>query len=497
MIKLGLLLIIIFFLVRLNAQTVTVGAGGDFETLEAAAGNLEPGDTVIVLNQIFIGGSQNIDHLNGTANQAIVIMAESEHQSIFKGGSVAIHFRNCNYVEINGFIFEEQTANGVNIDDGANYNSPSTNITVRNCIFRNLIQAGNHDFLKMSGVNDFLVENCNFTSGTGGSGIDMVGCHNGVIQDCEFDDAGSSGIQCKGGAQHIIIQRNILRNMSNRAINLGGSTGMAYFRPPLANPIVDAFEAADINVFSNIFIGSMSPIAYVGCTRVKVINNTFYTPEKWVVRILQETTEEGFLPCSNNEFSNNIVYLENDITEVNIGGKTSPETFTFTNNLWFNESSNSWKPNLPVSDPNQMIGNPKFTNISSEDFTLQPNSLAIASGYSFQNPENDFSKKQFANPPSIGAYEGKSSTVGFGSFELPENKTRIYPNPSDGKFSIELGKGDELRNYMVSDINGRVILSENNIQDSQLEFKINAPSGIYILKIESKNRKEIFQLIKG
>ena len=57
----------------------------------------------------------------------------------------------------------------------------------------------------------------------------------------------------------------------------------------------------------------------MGCVRVKVINNTFYKPENWVFRILQETTEPAFLACADNEFKNNIVYQETDLTEVNIG----------------------------------------------------------------------------------------------------------------------------------------------------------------------------------
>lgn len=491
-----LLFTILFFAIQLNAEKITVGTLGDYETLATAANNLEPGDTIVVFSQTFKDGSRFLDNINGNTGNPIVIMAETKHQSIFQGGSQAIHLRNCNYIEINGFIFEMQSTNGVNIDDGADYNSPSTNITVRNCIFRNLTQAGNHDFLKMSGVDNFLVENCLFVSGAGGSGIDLVGCHNGVIQDCEFTNAGSSGIQSKGGSQYISIQRNIFRNMTNRAINLGGSTGKEYFRPPLADPIVDAFEAADINVFSNIFIGSMAPVAYVGCIRAGVINNTFYKPDKWVIRILQETADEGFLPCSKNEFSNNIIYLATDLTEVNIGSNTSPESFTFNNNLWFNESSNSWNPNIPVTDPNQVIGNPLFSDTSKEDFTLMPNSPAIGSGLHFVNPNSDFENKTYANPPSIGAYEKNQGPVGFGSYETPKNKSRIFPNPSDGTFYVDLRNGNEACDYMVSDINGKVILAKYNIRERNLSIKIEEPAGMYIMKIESKTGLEIFQLVK-
>ncbi len=497
MIKLVSLFIFLVFAIPLQAKKITVGTGGNFETLEAVVSILKPGDTVVVLSQTFFESEQFIRNLNGSDELPIVFMAENEHKSIFNGGAQSIHLSNCNFLEINGFVFEEQTANGVNIDDGGDYNSPSTNIIVRNCVFRNMAEAGNHDFLKMSGVDYFLVENCRFSAGTEGSGIDLVGCHNGVIQDCEFDNAGSSGIQCKGGTQYITFQRNIIRNISNRGINLGGSTGKTYFRPPLTEPILNAFEAADLKVFSNIFIGCLAPVAYVGCVRVKVINNTFVNPGKWVIRILQETTDEGFVKCSDNEFSNNIVYLKNDLTEVNIGGNTSPETFTFTNNLWFNEASTAWRPNLPLTDPNQLIANPLFKDLANEDFKLLPNSPAIGLGNSNLNPEFDFEKNKYSNPPSVGAFEGKYGTVGTYHFESPNNKSLLYPNPSDGTFWVDFGDEEMVREYTICDMQGKVILSESIIKQSKLKISFHSPAGIYILKVKSKIRKEVFQLIKG
>jgi hypothetical protein len=360
---------------QLSGQVITIGSTGDYPTLSAAESFISAGDTLLLQAQIFSNGTQFLTGINGTPSQPIVIKAEIEHQSIFRGGSESIHLVDCNHIVIEDLVIELQTANGMNIDDGGDYSTPATHITVRNCIFQNMAGNGNNDFLKMSGVDSFLIEQCTFTNGGGGgSGVDFVGCHWGVVQDCAFDDPGVTGIQCKGGTQFIRIQRNTFTNVSQRALNLGGSTGLQFFRPPLPNPIVDAFEAADLEVFANVFKGNRAPIAYVGCVRVKVYNNTFYDPDNWVMRILQETTVTGFLPCSNNEFRNNIVYLENDLTEVNIGPNTAPATFRFSNNLWFNESSNSWSPNLPVVDSNQIIADPLFMDILNDDYRIPPNS---------------------------------------------------------------------------------------------------------------------------
>jgi hypothetical protein len=75
-------------------------------------------------------------------------------------------------------------------------------------------------------------------------------------------------------------------------VNIGGSTGIPYFRPPLDQwPAgVPKSEARNIVVEGNTFIGSLSPICFVGVDGATVRFNTIYKPGKWAFRILQETT---------------------------------------------------------------------------------------------------------------------------------------------------------------------------------------------------------------
>lgn len=388
----------------LYAQPITVGDTGDYLTLSATQSILQPGDTVFLLGQVFDDGSQSLVNISGTASAPIVIMAKPGEMPIFRGGSQAIHLVNCRHIELNGLIIEQQTSNGINIDDGGNYETPAVHITVRNCTFRDMQASGNNDFLKMSGVDSFLVENCSFNNGSGGgSGIDMVGCHWGIIQGCEIDNAGQSGIQSKGGARFITIRRNIISNTSQRGINLGGNTSLQFFRPPLPDPIENAFEASDIDVYSNIFMDNRAPVAYASARDVTVRNNTIYSPNNWVIRILQDNNTPGFSPCQENEFSNNIIYIEEDLTEVNIGPNTAPETFIISHNLWYNASSNNWAPQLPAVDMAQLIADPNFNNAANNDFSLLPSSPAISSGNAFGEPVTDFSGMPYANPPSRGA----------------------------------------------------------------------------------------------
>lgn len=478
----------------LLGQTIYIGTGGDFMNLSAAQSSISPGDTIVIKNQIFNDGAQFLYNVNGSASNPVVIIAETQHNPIFQGGSEAIHLVNCNYLEINGLVFEQQTSNGINIDDGGDYSTPSTNITIRNCIFRDIVGTGNIDFLKMAGVDDFIIENCSFTNGSEGSGIDFVGCHNGIVQDNSIDDAGISGIQVKGGSQFITIRRNLIKNISQRGMNLGGSTGAPYFRPPLPQNITDAFEAADIDVYSNVFINNKAPIAYVGSVRVRVINNTLFKPWNWVFRILQETTTEGFLPCSNNEFKNNIIYLENDLTEVNIGSNTESSTFEISNNLWFNESSSGWSPTLPVQETNQIISDPLFLDATNNNFSLESNSPAIGAGLNLTSPTLDFNNVSFNEPRSIGAIEGNPSTVYVDQID-DEEKIHIYPNPFTDEIFIKSDINSTFDRIIIQDSKGKTIYEES-ITSPLSKVKIDEAAGIYFVELSSQNKSKKFKLIK-
>jgi hypothetical protein len=400
-----------------SAIAYTVGMNGDFPTISQAGPYLLPGDTALVLDGTYTDGTQFLYDLAGTEELPILILSETPLGAVFQGGTESLHLVRCSWVIIDGFLVEQQTGNGMNIDDGGIYDIPAHHITVRNCEFRDISAGGNNDLLKLSGLDYFAIENCQFKNGAAGSGIDMVGCHFGFIRDNYFQDTGNSGIQAKGGTQHIRIERNLFRDIAQRAINIGGSTNLEYFRPPLPDPIENAFEAANIEVYSNVFIGSWSPIAFVGCVNSSVRNNTFFHPQNWAIRILQETAVQGFLPCSNNEFSNNIVYLANDIVEVNIGPNTNAGSFVFSHNLWYNEAGGNWSPTLPVADPSQIIADPLFADIPAEDFRLQEGSPAIGSGIFSGEPLHDYLQLPFLNPPSVGAFEGDALAPCPGDFD--------------------------------------------------------------------------------
>lgn len=111
-----------------------------------------------------------------------------------------------------------------------------------------------------------------------------------------------------------------------RPLNLGGSTGLEYFRPLGAK-----YEAARLIARENVIEGISCAAAFVGVDGAEFSGNTVLFPQRWIFRLLQETTAEGFIPSRNVLVQGNrVVFRRADIREfVNIGGGTAPETFRF------------------------------------------------------------------------------------------------------------------------------------------------------------------------
>lgn len=387
-------------------RVLHTGPGQPYTNITAAAGAADPGDTILMHRGIY-AGNQQLRGLQGTANHWVYILAAEKGAVVFEGGTAAWKGSSAAYLHIEGIVFTGQTGNGLNIDDGSNAASPAHHIVFRHCTFRNIAATGNNDLLKLSGVDDFSILQCTFLNGSpGGSGIDMVGCHNGVIRQCRFENMGANAIQMKGGSRNILIEGCLFKNAGSRAINLGGSTGIAFFRPADAS-----YEAAELKVYSNVFTGSEVPVAFVGCIQSEVINNTIYKPGRWVIRILQENKDTlRFAKCGSNSFRNNMVYVDSQLrTACSIGPGTAAESFSFSNNLWFYAGNAGWPgPQLPAAEKNGLIGkDPMFGDADKGDFTIAAGSAGDAARLSLPFPEKDYTGARYRKPGAIGAFEVK------------------------------------------------------------------------------------------
>ena len=353
--------------------------------LREAVANARPGVTVYVAPGAYQGGLYLTD-LQGTADAPIVIAgADPENPPIIEGGGNCMHLVNATHVELRDLVLRGATSNGLNIDDGGDYATPAHNITLRRLRVEDIGPEGNRDGIKLSGVTDFRVVDCTIERwGSAGQAIDMVGCHRGVIEGCtiryEPGLATAAGVQAKGGSSEIVVRGNHFEHAGARAVNIGGSTGLQFFRPE-----PQGYEAKEIIVEGNVFVGSVAPVAFVGCDGATVRFNTIYMPERWALRILQETREPGFVPSRNGVFEDNIVVFRSDAwaaSGVNIGPDTAPETFRFARNVWYCVDMPELGPRLPTEEQGGMLGDdPLLADPGAGDFTLKPGSPAEGRGH--------------------------------------------------------------------------------------------------------------------
>jgi hypothetical protein len=393
---------------------MTGSASGDgsvsnpFNTIPRAVQAATPGTRILVGPGTWPAVS--LGALAGTATQPIALVANGA-ATLNGAGGVGLSMSDGRYVVIEGFTIANSSVHGLNLDDGSSFDTPSHHVVLRNLTIPGAGSGGNNDCIKLSGLDDFWVLGSTVSGCNQGEAIDMVGCHRGVIAGNTFRDVVGSGVQAKGGSEDILIHGNRFERIPGRAVNAGGSTDLAFFRPQNATA-----EGRAIRVVSNVFVGggasSGAAVAFVGCDGCLAAHNTIIEQRRWVVRILQENTDARFVPSRNGVFVNNLVVLNAaDLsTVVNVGADTSPMTFTFGNNLWFAlDRPSTWVPpitGVPMETGSVVQRDPLLVNRAQGDYRLQAASPAVGTARAVMPPiPGDFTGRCFASPASIGALE--------------------------------------------------------------------------------------------
>jgi PKD repeat protein len=384
---------------RGSDQTGDGTAGGPYRSISRGAQDLVPGAALRIHSGAYAGGTF-LSGISGTAGEPVWIGgAPGEAPPVISGGNEGLHLTRVRFLVVHDLEVEGAANNGINCDDGGDYDDPDA---TRFVIFRGLHvhdigSGGNQDCLKLSGVDDYLVLDSLFEDGSaGGSGIDHVGCHAGLIARCRFERMGSNSIQVKGGSEDVEIRW----------------CTATYFRPPLSTSTPN-HEARNVRVLGNSFRGGDAAFAFVGAVDCVAAHNTIVTPGNWLFRILMENTGDqnhAFLETADCEVANNIWYYDrSDLRSeyVNIGANTRPETFTYRGNLWYAYDDPS------VSQPDQVTGetdaivgiDPELTDPLSGDITLSSTSPALGAGVSQTWILGGLGGGCFEDPPNVGARE--------------------------------------------------------------------------------------------
>lgn len=362
------------------------------EALRTALGDARPGRRIRVAPGTYAGGLA-FQGITGAKDRPVVLEAEDPaHPPLFRGGTNGFQFTDAAWFEVRGLVFEGATGNGLNLDDGGTPDTPSHHVVLRDLVVRDVGPDGNRDGIKLSGLVDARVEGCRVERwGRGGSAIDMVGCARVVVDRCTFRHepgaSGASGVQMKGATRDVTVRRCRFEHAGGRAVNAGGSTGLEFFRPPLATWKGPRFEAKDLRIEGNTFVGGDTPVAFVGVDGATFRHNTVFEPGRWAARILQETRAEGFVPCRGGEFTDNVVVFRADRWAeggVNVGPGTEPASFRFARNVWWCADAPDRTRALvrpPVAEADGRYGDdPRLRDPAAGDLTVTAKGIAGKAG---------------------------------------------------------------------------------------------------------------------
>jgi hypothetical protein len=88
------------------------------------------------------------------------------------------------------------------------------------------------------------------------------------------------------------------------------------------------------------------------------------------------------------------------------------------------------------------------------------------------------------------------SITGLGtSFNTTDFLPKIYPNPSKGNLTLDLGERIERGQIEISDISGRVIQTQILEYSRTLDFNLTLPKAVYFMKIKTEKHQKVLKLI--
>ncbi|MHC4282016.1 MAG: hypothetical protein ACYSWZ_03445, partial [Planctomycetota bacterium] len=135
---------------NLYAKDITVHNSSELLNVLRKAQDI---DSILLAPGEYRGGIY-INNISGQADNPITIRGtDPKNRPVFSGGgSQAIHMADCSYITLANIKVQGYSANGINIDDGGSFETPSHHIVVENVTILNTGPTGNRDALKMSGV---------------------------------------------------------------------------------------------------------------------------------------------------------------------------------------------------------------------------------------------------------------------------------------------------------------------------------------------------------
>lgn len=482
-----LILALLFFSASVSfASPVHVGPGQPYPDVNTAshARAIHAGDTVYLHGGTYGSSPYHIDSLMGRPDAWIVIKPYGDGLVYI---NVAWLLQTVQYVRFSGLhFFGNDTAHRAEVyhlmqfDYAYDCYTRNHDIVIEGCGFTDLNNTGKQGsgaFLKFTGCDNFLVENCTFRNGTNvADGISMNGNRNGVIRGCTFQNISGYGSHTKGGTKNILYERNTFIDCMGAGLDVGGDTGPQFFCP-LGAP----WECDSIRVYSNIFIGGRVAVQLSSAHHAFIVNNTCFKQTQFSFRLLNASTNHVYV--DSNVIANNIFTTTGPIY-LNASAGYQYSTNGFFNNVFYPYSGNvptklNWSEMAGVSEANNLIADPMFIDTGARDFHLRGSAL-INAGVVLSEPKTDYFGNTF---DSAGRIVGAIETPILRTVrERPAEVTvRIYPDPVRNNVSVTFSDGLP---HMVTIVTLAGVNVLKQMTTSTIEVS-GLPQGVYYVRTDA------------
>ena len=88
------------------------------------------------------------------------------------------------------------------------------------------------------------------------------------------------------------------------------------------------------------------------------------------------------------------------------------------------------------------------------------------------------------------------TVAGIGLSTLINQAFTIFPNPTEGNITIEVTDAI-IYNYVLTDLNGKVLSEKDNILADSYAIELNFPAGFYFIQIEQNGNRTVYPIVKN
>tara|TARA_B110000211_G_scaffold234738_1_gene305979 strand:- start:650 stop:2080 length:1431 start_codon:yes stop_codon:yes gene_type:complete len=295
-------------------------------------------------------------------------------------------------------------------------------------------------FLIHNAVNP-IVENCIFDKVP--DAVEFIDCIGGIITNSKFTDNNDDAIDLNN-CENTEISYNTISGVSNRGLEIGSE---------------NFGNSVGIHVFKNIIFNCSIGISFKENSDGLVENNTLYNNDL-AISSLEDKVDFG--GSTINVLS---TLLNENVEDFEVDG------VSFVN---FNYCMTD---NAPLLGSNNLTGSAEFVDALGDDFHLTAISPCIDKGSPLSLIDTNNTNADIGALPYYLLVNG--------NYVEGVSNLSIYPNPTQGMVTFELGKFYEDVTLEIFDTGGRLI---NKQEGSGLAFHFNMSDskfkeGIYFVKI--------------